>query len=92
WYKRQQVDGKWVVTKVGGEVSGRRETWDSGTGKDAVVMYAVGDEAESLPSLVAAGDGLKFSGEGEGSWRSLGRTVIVDGSKFLVRAFEELPQ
>ncbi|KAF3490567.1 uncharacterized protein GIQ15_00084 [Arthroderma uncinatum] len=89
WYKREQLDGAWTVTKVGGEVSGRRETWDASTGQDAVVKYAVGDEAESLPSLVAAaGEALAFSGEGGELWRTPGRTVIVGGTGFVVRAFE----
>ncbi|EFQ97349.1 hypothetical protein MGYG_00388 [Nannizzia gypsea CBS 118893] len=92
WYQEKQVDGKPAVTKVGGEVSGRREMWDATTGQNAAVKYAVGAECDRLPSLVAAGESLQFSGEGEGLWRSPGRAVIVDGTKFLVRAFEELPQ
>lgn len=91
WYQEKQVDGKPVVTKVGGDVSGRREMWDATTGQNAAVKYAVGVECDSLPSLVAAGESLRFSGEGEGLWRSPGRAVIVDGTRYLVRAFEELP-
>ncbi|KAM5443363.1 hypothetical protein MferCBS31731_001684 [Microsporum ferrugineum] len=92
WYERKQVDGRCVVTKVGGEVSGRREMWDAATGKDAAVTYTVGDEGENLPSLVAAGESLQLCGEGEGDWHSPGRTVMVNGTRYLVRAFEELPQ
>ncbi|DAA76579.1 TPA_exp: Uncharacterized protein A8136_7256 [Trichophyton benhamiae CBS 112371] len=91
WYQEKQVDGKPVLTKAGGAVSGRREIWDATTGQNAAVKYAVGAECDNLPSLVAAGESLQFSGEGEGPWRSPGRVIIVDGTRFLVRAFEELP-
>lgn len=74
--------GEWEVTKSGTDVSARREEWDPAFGwREKYVIGAVA----SIPS---ANGGLH--GEAEGSWRVPGEWVVIGGTTYIVRAFEEI--
>jgi hypothetical protein len=71
--------GKGMV-KEGGEVSARREEWNPSTGW--TVKYVLGGEGCQLPSI------SRFQTQ-ESGWKT-GQSVIVDGQRYIVRAFEEV--
>lgn len=71
------------VVKSGADVSARREEWDSAGGWKG--KYSIGECAGDLPSMLAG-----FDGEGKGSWRVPGEKVEVQGTTYIVRAFEEI--
>lgn len=79
--RRKDSNGKWIVSKTGGDVSARREEWSSGW-KD---RYVVGVDGENLPSMAKG-----FDGEGKGFWRIPGERVNIQGQRYIVRAFEEI--
>ncbi|KAF7136831.1 hypothetical protein CNMCM5793_006349 [Aspergillus hiratsukae] len=71
-------DSKAVVK--GGEVSARREEWDSTSGWKT--KYILGPEVDKLPSMttIDIGDGDL----------SVGSEVVVSGQPYIVRAFERI--
>ena len=77
--RRRTASGEWSVIKTGGEVSARREEWDSGW----KAIYVTGSVGSVLPSMMSGLDG-----EGEGSWTVPGETVEIQGKLYIVRAFE----
>ncbi|OJJ43636.1 hypothetical protein ASPZODRAFT_154473 [Penicilliopsis zonata CBS 506.65] len=76
--RRWREGGEWKKTVVtGGEVSARREEWE---GTQWTPVYVVGEQGETLPSLGrSVNDGLQVPGN---------EAVVVEGQRFLVRAFE----
>ncbi|KAJ5308743.1 hypothetical protein PENANT_c013G08511 [Penicillium antarcticum] len=70
--------GALVVRKSGAGVSARREEWDGGWKE----RYVVEEGAGSLPSMVNG-----FTGEAR--WK-VGDKVDVNGTRYIVRAFENL--
>jgi hypothetical protein len=79
--RRRTASGDLVIKKSGGDVTARREEWGSGSGWSE--KYAVGDAANTLPSMMGG-----FEGEGIGAWRIPGEKVQVQGKTYVVRAFE----
>ncbi|OJJ30007.1 hypothetical protein ASPWEDRAFT_122188 [Aspergillus wentii DTO 134E9] len=71
-----------VRLKEGKEVSVRREEWDPKEGWQ--VKYAIGEEADSLPSMVKG-----LQGKSEDTWKGR-KNVMVDGQRYVLRAFEEI--
>ncbi|KAJ5586790.1 uncharacterized protein N7459_002555 [Penicillium hispanicum] len=79
--RRKSPSGEWTVSKMGADVSARREEWSSGWTE----RHVVGPTGSELPSMVTG-----FDGEGEGSWRVPGETMQIQGKSYTVRAFEEI--
>ena len=72
--------GKLSVKRTGGDVSARREEWN---GSEWTDKYVGGPETSSVLSMR---DGF----EGKASWSAAGDKVVIGGTPFIVRAFEEL--
>lgn len=66
----------------GGEVSARREEWDSTSGWKT--KYILGPDVDKLPSMTTFDTG-------DGDW-SIGSEVVVNGQPYIVRAFERIDQ
>ncbi|KAJ5572256.1 hypothetical protein N7535_005916 [Penicillium sp. DV-2018c] len=81
--REKTASGGLVVRKSGGDVTARREKWESGSGWNE--KYVVGDAARTLPSMM-----LGIEGEGVGDWRIPGEKVKIQGKTYVVRAFEEV--
>jgi hypothetical protein len=64
----------------GGEVSARREEWDSTSGWQT--KYALGPELDKLPFM-------STFDTGDGDW-SVGSRVVVSGQSYTVQAFERI--
>ncbi|KAH3552020.1 hypothetical protein KXW20_002258 [Aspergillus fumigatus] len=67
--------------KDGGEVSARREEWDSTSGWKT--KYVLGPDADKLPSMTI--------GTGDGDW-SIGSEVLLSDQPYIVRACERIDQ
>ncbi|KAF7169416.1 hypothetical protein CNMCM5623_002146 [Aspergillus felis] len=70
------------VPKNGGEVSARREEWDSASGWKT--KYGLGPDVDKLPSMTTIDTG-------DGDW-SIGSEVVLSGQPYIVRAFERIEQ
>lgn len=68
--------------KDGGEVSARREEWDSTSGWKT--KYVLGPDADKLPSMTTIGTG-------DGDW-SIGSEVLLSDQPYIVRACERIDQ
>jgi Protein HRI1 len=90
----QSVEGTTFLGRIGGgylalsEKKGRKfgarsEEWSAADGWR--VKYAIGD-LEGVPSFASAGTELL---DGESSWKT-GETVLVFGTEYIVRGFEDL--
>ncbi|GIK06756.1 hypothetical protein Aspvir_002407 [Aspergillus viridinutans] len=66
--------------KNGGEVSARREEWDSVSGWKT--KYTLGPDVDKLPSMTTIDTG-------DGEW-SVGSEVVLSGQPYIVRALERM--
>jgi hypothetical protein len=71
-----------AVVKRGGEVTARREEWDSTSGWKT--RYILGPDVDKLPSMTTIDTR-------DGGW-SIGSEVVLSGQQYIVRAFERIEQ